>query len=363
MLVNLVGRLRRDRFDSTVVSLHEDNPLAAAVTAAGIPVVVLRRRWRFDLGPARRIARLMAERRTGAVLCFGMYEFFFLRLALWSRPARPRIVVSIHSTGWTERWRHVQHWVYARMLGGSETIAAVCRAQVDYWTHTYRIPRQRFVVVYNGIDTERFAPSGRPEVRREVRRRWGIPEDAHVVLQVASLSPYKRHEDALEALQRLRSRLAPRACYLMLVGTGPPERAASLRRMAAALGIESQVVFCGVHADVRPFHEAADLFTLTSAWAETFSVAALEAMAMGLPVVLTDVGGAREMVEEGVNGFLVPRLDPEAIAARWFEVLCESSLDAVAIRRRVVERFDIGNCVRAYEDLLAEKAPGEVTRR
>lgn len=361
MLVNVVNRLDRDRFDATVASLHEDNPLAGAL-APGTPVVVLARSWRFDLGPARRIARLLSERRAGVVLCFGMYEFFFLRLALWGRTERPRIVISIHSTGLTERWRHLQHLVYARFLTRSETIAAVCLAQADYWTRVYRIPRQRFAVVYNGIDTDFFAPSGRPEVRSEVRRRYSIPEDALVILQVASLNPYKRHEDALEALHRLESRLGPRACYLMLVGTGPPEREASLRRMAAALGIEPQVIFCGAHADVRPFQEAADLFTLTSE-AETFSVAALEAMAMGLPVVLTDVGGAREMVEEGVNGFLAPRQDPEAIAEKWFQVLRESSMDPASIRRIVVERFGIATCVRAYEDLLAGTARSEVESR
>jgi glycosyltransferase involved in cell wall biosynthesis len=117
--------------------------------------------------------------------------------------------------------------------------------------------------------------------------------------------------------------------------------------------ISSQVRFCGLQSDVRPFYQAADIFTLSSQFIETFSVAALEAMSMGLPCVLTDVGGAYEMILEGMNGYLVPPRNPPDLANAWLKILKnKDSFDHEKIRAWVIEHFTLKDCVQKYENML-----------
>ena len=142
--------------------------------------------------------------------------------------------------------------------------------------------------------------------------------------------------------------------YLVLVGNGPEKYKKQLQEMAYELGISKRVIFCGVQSEVKLFYAAADIFTLTSS-SETFSVAALEAMSMGLPCVLTDVGGAREMVVEGMNGYLVEPQNPRRIAEGWLAAFKnKDNFDHEKIRNWVIEHFSLIDCVHKYEDLLRQ---------
>jgi glycosyltransferase involved in cell wall biosynthesis len=355
MLVNLVNRLDKSRFQVTVTPLSRTNPLASAI-APEIQVIALPRRWRYDLNPVRQLQRLIEERKIDVVLCFSLYSFFFARLAVGMFRQSPAVFVSIHSGQLFSLRRYLQHVLYARLLNGSERFIAVCNAQADYWAKAYFIPRSRFVTVYNGVDVQFFKPADDLKGRLALRTQWQIPAEAFVIVQVANLAPYKRHEDALLALRYLLDAAPGCSAYLVLVGGGVPEREIKLRNMAEALKLSERVVFCGMQSDVRPFYSAADIFTLTSA-RENFSVAALEAMAMGLPCVITDISGAREMITDGVNGYVSPPLKPRDMAERW--LLCfnhSGRFDRSAIRQRVCEQFDIECCVQRYAAIIISTA-------
>jgi glycosyltransferase involved in cell wall biosynthesis len=142
--------------------------------------------------------------------------------------------------------------------------------------------------------------------------------------------------------------------YLLLVGGGDVQREKSLRSLAAGLKVADQVRFCGMQADVRPFYWIADAFTLSSDRVETFSLAALEAMSTGLPCILTDVGGAREMIVEGMNGCVVPPRNPPLLARGWNRVMeTQDSFKPDEIRGFVCERFTLDQCVAGYTALLS----------
>jgi glycosyltransferase involved in cell wall biosynthesis len=355
MLVNLVNRMDKGRFHVTVTPLSRPIPLAADM-APEVEVIALPRRWRYDLGPVRQLQRLIEERRIDAVLCFSLYSFFFARLAVGMLRQSPAVFISIHSAQLFNLPRHLQYFLYARLLNGTEQFIAVCDAQADYWAKAYLIPRSRFVTVYNGVDVQFFKPADDLQGRRALRAQWGIPEEAFVIVQVANLTPHKRHEDALLALRYLLDAAPECDPYLALVGGGAPEREIQLRNMAESLELSERVLFCGMQCDVRPFHSVADIFTLTSV-RENFSVAALEAMAMGLPCVITDIGGAREMITDGVNGYVAPPLKPREMGERWLSCLDHAGqFDRWAIRRRACERFDIDVCVRNYEAIIGTKS-------
>ncbi len=366
LLVNLVNHFDKGRFETVIATLDHDNPLAGSLRPGAAELVVIERGWRYDLRPAVELRRLIQQREVDAVLCFGLYEFAFVRAAMLGLRRKPSLAISVHSTKLADRKQHAQHWLYARLLDGSERLISVCNAQADYYSTAYAIPRARFLTIYNGVDVDHFRPSGRPEQRRLIRQQYGIPETAPVLLQVAGLRPGKRHADAIEALRLMSEQGMPAEGaarpYLMFLGSGAPDYEKQLRDLAARAGVGDRVIFCGAWDDVRPFLEAADVFTLTSSSVESFSVAALEAMAMGLPGVLTDVSGARELVKPGVNGYLVLPESPREIAAAWRRALHAPALkDRTAIRQFIVDNFLLSECVQSYERIL--ELPGRAHER
>ena len=163
----------------------------------------------------------------------------------------------------------------------------------------------------NGVDVQRFCPL-EPAARLLLRKtRFDLSPEALVVLYVGRLVPVKGVDVLLRAWARLVGRETGRALVLVLVGDGPEREV--LGRLSRELGIASSVRFVGFSAQVGNWLNCADLFVLSS-HSEGLSNALLEAMACGLPAVATAVGGAPEVIEDGVNGLLVPADDDAALA-------------------------------------------------
>lgn len=351
MLVNLVNKLSRDHFSIHVVSLSNDNPIANLIRLEAAKFTTLPRRWRYDMQPASQIRRIILDNKIDTVIAFDIFSFFYVWYALKRIRPKPKVFISIHNIKFRNYKYLLQNLIYARLLSGNEIFISVCNAQADYWSKTYWIPRKHFTTIYNGVDTELFCPSNDSN-RRLIRARLKISESAFVILQAASLASEKRHEDSLSALKHLVDMDASKPFFLVFVGDGSQEREKKLKQMAYDFGVFERVLFFGVQSDVKPFYEIADIFTLTSS-TETFSVAALEAMSMGLPCVLTSVGGASEMIVEGMNGYLVQPQDPHQIADGWRTAFENKDyFNREKIRAWVIEYFSLSDCVRKYEKLL-----------
>ena len=160
--------------------------------------------------------------------------------------------------------------------------------------------------VPKGVDGDRFRPDG-PDRRQTLRL-----QDKRVIVAVARLVPIKNLRLLLDAVAVVRTRIWN--VHLLLVGDGP--EADALKRHAASLDLGDAVTYVGyvAHADTPPFYRTGDLFALSSDFDNSPNVV-LEAMASGLPVVTTDVGGVREFVADGVGGAVVPARDAAALAA------------------------------------------------
>src|SRR5690606_7423587 len=179
----------------------------------------------------------------------------------------------------------------------------------------------------------------------------GIPPDALLVGGVGRFAPEKHFELLIAAVRRLHD--SQRPVHLVLVGDGAGR--AKLEACVADAGLGRYVAFTGVLDDVRPALTAMDAFVLPSRAVETFSNAALEAMAMQRPVVLTRVGGAPEMVEDGISGFLFEPGDRATLTALLSRLhddaaLCERT--GAAARERVLREFRFGAMVERYEALI-----------
>ena len=221
----------------------------------------------------------------------------------------------------------------------SDAVTAVSRHLRDETLRQLEV-KKRIEVVYNFIDPN----------RHHVRVPHCIPEkDSErqvTLMHISNFRPVKRLEDVVRIFQKVRERMDAR---LVLVGDGPEY--GRTRALIEQLGLIDSVRFVGVVDDVVPVLKAADLLLLPSE-TESFGLVALEAMASGVPVVATDVGGLPEVVEHGVSGFLAPVGDIDAMAAYCLEILedCNGSKSFIrAARKRAVELFDYQIIVPQYE--------------
>jgi len=241
--------------------------------------------------------------------------------ALAAKPlVRAPVVATAHRSGADGDVQRLR-----RKLFGRTRIAAL-RRQVDAFVCISReieaelagigIAPARCHHIPNAVDTEHFKPvpdGGKPELRA----RLGLPDQLTAIF-TGRLAPEKRVEQLLAIWPAVRAK-CPEA-RLLILGSGPQQPA--LERMAGA-----GVSFLGRIADVAPYLRAADVFILPSA-AEGLSVALLEAMASGLAVLVTDVGGGRDVVRPADNGWLVPPEDPPALQAAVLRLLGDAALRA-----------------------------------
>ena len=156
-----------------------------------------------------------------------------------------------------------------------------------------------------GIDTARFR--GNAEKGAALRRELGIPDEAAVLLSVGDLNKNKNHRAVLEALARMENR----NLHYVVCGRGPLKE--ELEAFAREKGLGDRVRFVGYRNDIPAFYAMADVFVFPS-FREGLSVSVMEAMASGLPIVCSRIRGNTDMVEEGVNGYLMEPGDPDSIA-------------------------------------------------
>jgi N-acetyl-alpha-D-glucosaminyl L-malate synthase BshA len=219
------------------------------------------------------------------------------------------------------------------------------------------LPETRKVeVVPNFVDPEEFHPGkDRPDLRRLFRTlSWEGPVRPSVLLHASNFRTVKRVGDAVLAFAQV---LRARPAALILVGDGP-ERA-DVERLAASLGVSDKVAFLGEQLQMGRFLAQADLFLLPSEQ-ESFGLAALEALASGVPVVATRVGGLPEVVRHGETGWLVPVGDPPALAEAVLKLLADEPRRAAmgrAARADALARFHpepvVARVEALYRELLA----------
>lgn len=211
---------------------------------------------------------------------------------------------------------------------------------------------ERIVRMDNGVCAADFRP---PQPRAFYRRSLGL-EGREVIVAVGRLEPQKAYPDLLRAVAQVFQRHVNG--LLLIVGDGSQRR--GLEAMCAQLGLGEQVRFVGNVNDVRPYLWAADVFALAS-HAEGMSNALLEAMAAGLPCVVTAVGNAPEMLAAGACGVLVPPGEPDRLAAALTQVLADADSRrrlGEAARRRVQERYDMPRVAEAYQHLYRRLLAG-----
>lgn len=345
-LVQLAHGLAERGQRVSVAIFYSGGPLVADLERAGIRVIHLRKRGRWDtLGFLWRLRRSIAQSRPDVVYSFDGGSNVFSALA---RPfvRRTRFIWGVRASDMDLAHYGLAHRVgYAaecRLSRSADLIISNSEAGRQF-AADHGFPREKIAVVPNGIDTARFRPD--PKVRRTQRAAWGLRDDEVAIGMLARLDPMKGHVHFLRAAAQVRS--TRNDVKFVCVGDGRDE--ARLKAITADLGMEDAVLFPGPTNDPVAALNGFDLFCSASVFGEGFSNAVGEAMACGLPCIVTDVGDSAMIV--GDRGTVVKPADPEALARAMSEWL-DDRRDKAG-RQRVVEHFSIPAMIDRTLDLIS----------
>ena len=240
-----------------------------------------------------------------------------------------------------------KHFVVQKMVNRFiDHFIADSEAVKQFYITKENIPEDKFTVVYNGIDLMHF--DGGFDVS-EIKKQLNIPSHNYVVGSMANLTPVKGHPYFLEAASIISQEISN--VHFLVVGDGPLKK--ELEQKARHLGLSQKVTFTGSVAEPTPLLAIMDVSVLSSL-SEGFSNTILESMAMGKPVVATNVGGNPEAVVDGETGFLVSPADSNALAQAILNILRNPDLGkrmGIAGRERVKKYFTLNKMIHQIEDL------------
>lgn len=336
VLTRCAAGLPRDKYASRAAALQgRSHAMAQELTLAGIPVHDLGMACREDVRILPRLVRLLRRERIQILFTFMFHPNVLGRLV----GAACRVPVRISSERSMELEGRGRRILNRWTVPLATHVVAVSDRVAAYAAREFRIPQDRLSTIPNGVDAAHFRCAGRT-----------ASPDRPVIGSTARLHAENDHATLLHAFSRVREALP--GARLLLVGRGPEE--AALRSLAADLSIAGCVEFVRERPDVAPFLSQMNVYVHASL-AAGMPNSILEAMASGLPVVATAVGGTPEVVVDGETGLLVPPRDPIAMA--WaVENLVADPDKAQAFgragRMRVETHFGEGVMLERLEALL-----------
>lgn len=327
--------------------------LEAELAESGVRVINLHKQGRWDVIPfLNRLAALLRRERPEVIHSYlGVPNI----LAAVMKPLLPgtRVVWGVRSSNVDlARYDWLARLAYAlecRLACFADLIIANSNSGKRH-SVANGFPERKILVIPNGIDTEYFRFD--PEGRRQVRLAWGVGEDEILVGLSARLDPMKGHPVFLEAASHIARKCGD--VRFVCLGGGPADYAEALKQRAAVLGLTSQLIWAGPQDDMPAVYSALDIASSSSSYGEGFSNAIAEAMACGLPCVVTDVGDSALIV--GDTGIVVPSGDHRALAAEIRRLAKLSSQQrremGAACRARVVSEFGIERLLLRTEQVL-----------
>ena len=353
-LVNIINRTPPERYRHALVCLTDAGPFLARIRAPDLQVVELHSRPGHDFALYGRLWSVLRTLRPSIVhtrnlgTLEGQIPAALLPGVRRVHGEHGRDVFDIAGTN--RKYNLLRRGIRPLV----QRYVAVSRDLAHWLEATVGVRPGRIRQIYNGVDLGRFSPRSGP--RPDLAPPGFLPADALVVGTVGRLAEVKGQATLVAACANLLGKGSDTASRLRLVIVGDGALRGELERQAVIRGISDRVWFAGDRKDVPDLMRLFDLFVLPSL-GEGISNTVLEAMASGLAVVATRVGGNPELVEERHTGALVPVADPEALADVMLEFLTDDDLRArcgAAAREFVARRFSWERCVEEYLGLYDE---------
>lgn len=347
VVVHLLQYHDRSKYQPVCVCLG--NPVGShyelLVSQLGIPIHFLGKGARATVGLMRRLDALFREYRPTVVhMHLRGLTYAYPLLLKYRTPVR---VYTVHNLAGHDRGTNFQRLVstlaFRYQLGRVIPVAIAERVRQSI-QELYRYPNPPLIP--NGISVEDFILSD--EARKRWRLQEGISEHTVVITHVGRFTRQKNHALLIQAVAQIHS---AHPWLLLLVGEG--ELRPAVEEMVKAHGLADHVRFMGVRADIPQILNASDIFALSSRY-EGNPMSVMEAMASGLPIVSTAVGGVPELVEDGISGILVPSEDATVLKQAIHKLIEAPDVRlqmGKRARQMARERFDARVMTRAYEAL------------
>jgi glycosyltransferase involved in cell wall biosynthesis len=342
--VRLASALAADNSEVALSYLNPPESLLPQLDPA-VTALNLHRRGKFSIPALRRLIRIVRARKVRTLVAVNLYAALYAVLArLLSKDLPLYVVVSVNTTEFAALKERLQMLLYRHVLKRADLIVFGAERQRQLWCTRYGLGRtpSRTVVIYNGVDTAKFS---RERVVPAIR-----PASASQVMlgTVGAFRVEKRQIDLVRAVRQLVNEGLDVGA--LLVGDGPQR--SEIERVMRSLGLEERVRLVGEAEDVRPYLAAMDVFVLPSVAVETFSNAALEAMAMSCPVVASQVGGMEEMLRFG-GGVTYPPGDLKSLCDLLRPLVSDATartLVAKQAREVVASHFSFAKMLSEFEE-------------
>lgn len=342
-LINLISNLDSNRFEVCVCCIVKLGKLGDFFKKSGRNITCLNRRNIYDPRILLDIYRLIKRYKFDIVHTY-LFSFHYLGII----PARlcgvPIIISSRRELATWKRWYHR----FLENLGNKFTdkVIACSEAAREFSLQTENLSQDKIITIYNGINLKEFYPRPR---NTQILNEFGFNETDNIIGMVTKFVEVKGHKTALEAIAKVTNVYSQIKC--LLVGDGHLRKETEKRMKD--LKLDKNVRFVGLRDDVTQILSIIDIFISTSL-SESLPNTILEAMACGLPVVATNVGGIPEIVINAETGILVPSRDPSALA-KAINILLENEQLREKMgqqgRKIVEEKFNLERMIKDYENL------------
>ena len=350
-LLLLAKGMDKNRFEPVVLCFYGGGPLQTELLQAGIRVISLNKRNRWDVaGFLWRLAHKVIELKPDVLHGYLPVPNFLAALLKLLYPSM-RVVMGVRTSGkdldrydWTYR---ASFWLERLFAGLADLVILNSQAgKAAYVKKGFR--PEKMTVISNGIDTGIYSPNR--EAGRELREEWGVPATAVMIGIIGRLDPMKGHAIFLQAAARLDS---PRLRFAV-VGDGAQAYRQDLVNLSDSLGLANRLVWAASRQDVAQVYNALDICCSASLFGEGFPNVVGEAMACGVPCVVTDVGDSAWIA--GAGGLTVVPNDCNALSETLARISRLSSEERFALgqqaRKRIVENFSVERMVRRTEEAL-----------
>ena len=344
LLLTTVKYLNRDRYEIIVCCIVSEGIIADEIKKLGIKFYCLNESPRF-YNPKKiySLYKLFKKEKPAIVHTQILGANIYGRIA--AMLARVPVIISTeHNVYYKKKRVHI--WLDKILAKNTDKIVAVSNRVKEFTSKQEGIGKDKFELIYNGIDSKEFLPTAS---RKDIRDKLNFREGDFILGAVGALTIQKGHYYLIQALSLLVKRYPN--TILLVVGTG--ELKEELQEIVRKLSLQENVRLLGLRRDISDLLNCMDVFVLPSLW-EGLGIALLEAMLMGLPVVASSVDGILEIVENGKNGILVPPGNVEALSNAIDELIENPQLRqslGKAAKEHILEKFEVRQYIHKLENL------------
>jgi glycosyltransferase involved in cell wall biosynthesis len=347
VFIDLVSRLPKEKYRSIVV-IRGKGWVYEELCRRGVKPVLMDAKGSFNWRYLSKLALLV--RREGVDLIQSHLLGSNVYCSLAGLLTRTPVVATFHGAVDVKENERLKGLKFGSINMGARYIVAVSDSLRRDITDRTPLNARKTLVIYNGIETADFQ---RPR-SDALRRQYGWPDDDLIIGSLGNIRPAKGYDVLLRAAALLEN--APRSIRFVVAGQGKTDLFNDLQRLRNELGLQKIVQFVGFVDDPADFLSNLDMFLLSSI-SEGFSIATIQAMAAGLPAIVTRSGGPQEIITHGENGWMVDAGNPAAIAAAILTLAADPGLRRRLVetgRERVAKTFEMDAMLTAYEDIYEQ---------